>query len=370
MEISFRMDTVYLATIRIDRGEIVFPLLVTHVHRTFIGEQHGVTTITGRHHTIEHIDTAFDGLKDVLRCADAHQIAGLILRQDVIDHLNHLVHHFCWFSNSQTTNSVAVSSEISHMFCSILTEILIGTTLHDGEETLFIAIEWLRLTESLHTAFEPALCQSQTLLCVLVITLSWRTLVEGHHDVCSDDALRIHHVLRGKDVLRTVDMATELTTFLMEFTDACQRKYLKTSAVSQYRTIPGIELMQSACLTKDVKSWTEIEMIGITKNDLRLDLFSQFGEMDTLHTTCRTNRHEDGGLNRTMGGLYQTSSCVTGGICMLYFKCHSAAVANSSLFTLHFFTFSSFSSGMVKSSGWFTISLVRAKSHTSCTFST
>ena len=136
-------------------------------------------------------------------------------------------------------------------------------------------------------------------------------------------------------------MALKFTTFLTEFTDACQREDLKTTRVGQYRTIPSIELMQSAGLTKDVESRTKIEMIGIAKDNLSLHLFTQFCEMDSFYTPHRSDGHKDRRHDLTVIGLYKTGSRITIWIRMLYLK-------------RHFFDspyFFSPSSGIVKSSG-------------------
>ena len=53
-------------------------------------------------------------------------------------------------------------------------------------------------------------------------------------------------------------MTAELATFLAELTDACEREYLETARISQDRAIPSIELMQTASLAQDIKTWTEI----------------------------------------------------------------------------------------------------------------
>ena len=55
MEIGLRVDTVYLTAIGINGREVVLPLLVPHVHRSLISEQHGVATVAGWHHTVEHV---------------------------------------------------------------------------------------------------------------------------------------------------------------------------------------------------------------------------------------------------------------------------------------------------------------------------
>ena len=107
--------------------------------------------------------------------------------------------------------------------------------------------------------------------------------------------------------------------------------------------------MQSACLSERVETRAQVEVISVAQNNLRLYLLTQLGEVYTLDAAHRTYRHEDGRLNLTMIGRNQSCAGVAGCISMLQFKRH----------------FFSSSSGISKGMGFFTISLVRAKSHTS-----
>ena len=50
MQVGLGVDTVYLATIGIDRREVVFPLLVTHVHGALVSKEHGITAIMIQHY--------------------------------------------------------------------------------------------------------------------------------------------------------------------------------------------------------------------------------------------------------------------------------------------------------------------------------
>ena len=109
MQIGLGVDTVYLTTIRINRGKIVFPFLVPHIHRALIGEKHGVSPVSGWHHTVEHIDASLDGFEDILRCTDAHQVAGSVFRQNIIHHLNHLIHYFGRFAYGQSADGCAAT---------------------------------------------------------------------------------------------------------------------------------------------------------------------------------------------------------------------------------------------------------------------
>ena len=86
------------------------------------------------------------------------------------------------------------------MFSCLLTQILIGTPLYDGEQALLVAIERFCLIETLDATVEPTLCQAQRFLSIFVIALAWRTLIKGHHDIGTNDALGVHDVLGREDM--------------------------------------------------------------------------------------------------------------------------------------------------------------------------
>ena len=72
VQVCLGVDAVDVASVRVDGGEVVLPLLVAHVHRTVVGEEHGVAPVACRHDTVEHVDATFYRLEYVLWCAYAH----------------------------------------------------------------------------------------------------------------------------------------------------------------------------------------------------------------------------------------------------------------------------------------------------------
>ena len=108
------------------------------------------------------------------------------------------------------------------MLGSILAQVLIGTALHNGEQRLVVAIQGLGFVKTLYAALQPSLGESQAVLGILIVALSRWALVERHHDIGTNHTLGVHHVLGGKNMLRTIDMTTELATFLTKLTNACQ----------------------------------------------------------------------------------------------------------------------------------------------------
>ena len=93
-------------------------------------------------------------------------------------------------------------------------------------------------------------------------------------------------------MLASVNVRTEFNTFLTQFAYSRERKYLKASAVCKHWTVKSVELMQSSSLFKDLKSRTQIKMIGVSQYNLCLDIVLQFSLMHCFNCSGSTNRHE------------------------------------------------------------------------------
>ena len=108
------------------------------------------------------------------------------------------------------------------------------------------------------TALHPVVGQRKAFSGVGEIGCARRAFVERHHDVCADCALDVHHFLGREEMLASVDVGTKFASLLAQFSDACQRKYLKATAVCQHGAVESIELMEAACTLNDVQSWAQI----------------------------------------------------------------------------------------------------------------
>ena len=81
-----------------------------------------------------------------------------------------------------------------------------------------------------------------------MITITRSTLVESHHNIGSDDALNLHHILGRKEVLATVDVAAESATLLLNLPMISQREDLEAAAVGEQGALPAVEFMESSRL--------------------------------------------------------------------------------------------------------------------------
>ena len=234
-EISLAIDAIDFArAIFLDRREVVLPLGVLHVHYAVACEQHSVATIASRHDTVEHIYTSFNGFEDIGRSTHAHKVTRAVGRKDLIDYFNHLVHLLGRFANSESSDGIAFDIHCRNLFGSTATEVWIGTALDNREEALVIAVETIAigifcLFIALVASVEPSFGQSKRFLGIFIVGISWRTFIERHHDVSTDDTFNFHDALWREEMLRTIDMAAESTPFLGNLSVFAQREHLKSA---------------------------------------------------------------------------------------------------------------------------------------------
>ncbi len=76
----------------------------------FIGKEHRIAAVAGWHYAVEHINTTLDCLEQVLGSSYAHQVARLVLWQNLIHHLDHFVHHLGRLAYGKTADGISVGS--------------------------------------------------------------------------------------------------------------------------------------------------------------------------------------------------------------------------------------------------------------------
>ena len=288
--------------------EVVLPFLVAQVHHAVPSEDHSVATVPRRHNAVEHIYAAFNRLQDVPRRTDAHQVTGFVLREDIVANLDHVIHHFGRLAYRQTAYGIPVSVKVAQTLAGFLPQVAVRTALHDREEVLLIAVQIFRAIEACYTAVEPAVRAVHRVLGVFLVRRAGTALIERHHDVCADLPLDIHYVLRREEQLAAVDMTAEPYALFVHLADIGQRKHLKTAAVRQDRSFPSFESVQAACLTQDLRTRAQEQMIRVAQDDLRLDIVLQFLTLNALNRPYCSDRHKDGRQDIAVVGMYHSRS--------------------------------------------------------------
>ena len=85
------------------------------------------------------------------------------------------------------------------------------------------------------------------------------------------------------------------------------------------------KFVETACLLQNLRSGTEVQMIGVAQNDLGLYRIDQSLLRNGFYTADRAARHKDRCLYAAMIGLDRSGTCGGAAVCMLKAEFHVAA---------------------------------------------
>ena len=118
-----------------------------------------VASIPGRVHTVKEIDAPVYRFQDVCRCADAHKISRLVLRQVRNDCIQNPIHFLMALANCQTSDRIAIEVHFADFLRVFDTDILVNRTLIDTKQELFPVDRIRQCIEACHlilAARQPA----------------------------------------------------------------------------------------------------------------------------------------------------------------------------------------------------------------------
>ncbi|MNP25099.1 hypothetical protein D3C76_1178920 [compost metagenome] len=98
-----------------------------------------------------------------------------------------------------------------------------------------------------------------------------------------------------------------MNAFLCDFAHFTKTEYLKSTTISQDRTIPIHEFMQTARFTYNVMTWTQEQMIRITEYNLRIHLFQFFRAHGFYRGQC-PYRHKCRCFDNAMWCMYTSKT--------------------------------------------------------------
>ena len=102
-------------------------------------EGHAVAAVAGRHHAVEHVDAARDRFQQIMRRADAHQIARAVRRQRRRRLLDDFEHDVLRLADRQPADGVAVEADIDQLARALLAQADVVAALHDAEQGVALA---------------------------------------------------------------------------------------------------------------------------------------------------------------------------------------------------------------------------------------
>src|SRR5690606_32809397 len=77
------------------------------------GKGKSVAAVAGRHHAIEHVDTAPDRLDEIVGRADTHQITRAVRGKEVHGRIEYTPHSGLSLADRKTANRIAVETNVN-----------------------------------------------------------------------------------------------------------------------------------------------------------------------------------------------------------------------------------------------------------------
>jgi len=115
-------------------------------------------------------------------------------------------------------------------------------------------------------------------------------------------------------------MALKDHAFLAYFAGACQRKYLVAAAVGEDGPVPAVEAVQAAGAFQHFGARTQVEMVGIAQDDLRLYIVGQLPLRYGFYAAGGAYGHENRGEDLTVVGGYPACPGFGAVVCVLELK--------------------------------------------------
>ena len=155
-----------------------------------------------------------------------------------------------------------------------------------------ITIESIGLIISGDTSVKPTVRHAHGLLGIVILARIGCTFIKCHHNVCADLTLGVDDILGCENMLGAVYVTAKLRSFFFDLADVGERIHLIAATVYQYGPIPSDESMKATGSLYHAESRSQIEVIGVSQNDLCIDLGLELGEVDGLDSTGCADRHE------------------------------------------------------------------------------
>ena len=122
-----------------------------------------VASVPARHNAVEKVNTAFNRLKNIDRCADTHKIPDLVLWHMRFNGIDDPVHILSRFADSKTAYCIPVKVKLSNLFHMLNTKIIKGASLIYAEQHLIRVDTKTAFLKSHHFGFATNKPTSSTL---------------------------------------------------------------------------------------------------------------------------------------------------------------------------------------------------------------
>lgn len=224
----------------------------------------------GRQDTIEDVHAAQDTVDQIFGCADSHQVARLVFRQQRGDHIQHGVHFLFGLAHGESADGDARGVERGDELGGFRPQGRIHPTLHNPEQGLIPTR--LRFERALRPAMRPLHGDFAVLVIVRV-----GALVKRHDDIRAEVFLNGDGLFGREAMRRAVNVAFEGHAVVINFAGLCEGKNLKAARIREHGLVPLHKLVQAAHVAHQFVAGTQVKVIGVAQHQRGVDLLEMFG---------------------------------------------------------------------------------------------
>ena len=197
------------------------------------------------------------GLQQVDRGADAHQIPGQVIGEQVGGQLGEPFPERFRFAHGEAPDGESVERQARQSFRALPAEILEAGALHDAEERLG------RVPARGEAACGPALGEVHRRGCAGVVRGRRDALIHRHHDVAADGLLDGDAPLGAQQDTRAVDVAAEHRALFGDRAVPGEGEHLESTRVGQHRAAPLHELVYAPETREHLGTGAEQQVVGV-----------------------------------------------------------------------------------------------------------
>ena len=245
-----------------DGAEVGFVRTGFDADAALASEGGAVAGDAGGKDAIEHVDAASDEFDHLSGRTEAHRVAGLVGGEMRLGDFDGTKHFRFGFADADAADGVAVEFEGDESLGAFFAEVRVDAALDDAENHLAgSAGLFAAFGGPAHGAFDGSAKFARG-------AGVWWAIVEAHRDVGAEFSLDMHGFFGAQEKQRAIEVGTEFDAVRFDFANGGEAEDLEAAAVGQDWEWPIDEIVQAAGGADYVQSGTDMEMVGVTKDDL------------------------------------------------------------------------------------------------------
>ena len=263
----------------VERTQVLFEALVLDHDLAFRGVGVPHAPVARREHAVEEVDSRPDGLEQIGRGPDPHQVARPVGGEKSRGKSRDRADRLFRLPDGHAANSVSRKVEVDDSRGGVASQVLVGPALHDAEEKS-------RALVSLPGTPGPRGGELARVLDLFALRGKGRTDVERHRQVHAEFGLQVHRPLGSQEMLRSVFRALKLDAVRRDLPAGGQAHDLKPSRVRQDRPGPSDERVKTAGPADDLDPRPHHEVVGVREHRAAVPLLEPV-ELDALDGAAR-----------------------------------------------------------------------------------